>query len=353
VDGKDIIVKLSSDAFTLGTDAKKYRVMGYIKDIGTTAQAADFAAAAGNADLEFVLPTLNSEIAYVKGVYDSFGSYIDYQNSGMKYTTAAGATGTVPYNNIITPDYMYLRAYDDTFRAEYLKDVGTAFPATNYGTVYYVNSTDNKVHFASVDNSSATYSIVAGTDAVLTLKDASGNVVNDASGNPVVPTWNDGGMYDVYQGNHIGDSYFNTDGNGVAWYLLSDEAELQGFEGYTTKYHHTSATAALDSATKDLVNLATMKDLADYCIDNNLGNIAGVATKADYSGGWFGMSIDTTKDATTGSITSADITLALTPNWGNYSFPDGLIGAEYHSLGAAKDAALETALGTTYVKHAA
>lgn len=353
VDNKDIIVKLSSDAFTLGTESTKYRVMSYIKDIGTTAQAADFAAAAGNADLEFALPTLNSEIAYVKGVYDGFGSYIDYQNNYVKYTKASGGNGYAYYNNIITPDYMYFGAYDDTFRADYLKGAGTAFPATKYGTVYYVNSTDNKVHSASVDNSSAAYSIVAGTDAVYTVKDSSGNVVNDASGNPVQATWNDGGKYDVYQGSHIGNSCFNTDDNGVAWYLLSDEAETQGFQGYTTKYHHTSATAALDSATKDLVDMASMKDLADYCIDNNVGGIATVVTKADYSGGWFGMSIDTTKDATTAAITSADIVLALTPTWGNYAFPDGLASAEYHSLGTAKDAALETALGTTYVKHAA
>jgi hypothetical protein len=161
--------------------------MGYIKDIGTTAQAADFAAVAGNADLEFALPTLNADVQLAKQYFDNHDDYISVNalNSGVKDTS--GHTIYVDYNDYITKDYLFFGDYNAAVRADYKAQTKADFPAAKYGTVYYVNSTDHKVHVASVDSSAVPYTIVSGTDKLATAKDGT------------QLTWNDGGSYDCYQ----------------------------------------------------------------------------------------------------------------------------------------------------------
>ena len=339
VDGKDIIVKLSSDAFTLGTDAKKYRVMGYIKDIGTTAQAADFAAVAGNADLEFALPTLNADVQLAKQYFDNHDDYISVNalNSGVKDTS--GATIYVDYNDYITKDYLFFGDYNAAVRADYKAQTNADFPAAKYGTVYYVNSTDNKVHVASVDSSAVPYTIVSGTDKLATANDGT------------QLTWNDGGSYDYYQANNFGYSYFSTDNSGVNWYLLSSDLQACPFDqSATAMYHSTEAIAALNSMSMD-VGFSDLSAMGTYLLQE-IPSLAAVAT--GMSGGWLGMTVTKNTDATSGDVTSLNVTIGITPIFApGYGFNGGAFQFEYNNIGDAKCADLETALGTTCVKHAA
>jgi hypothetical protein len=340
VDDKDIIVKLSSDAITLGTDTK-YRVMGYIKDIGTTAQAADFAAVAGNADLEFALPTLNADVQLAKQYFDNHDDYISVNalNSGVKDTS--GHTIYVDYNDYITKDYLFVGDYNAAVRADYKAQTKADFPAAKYGTVYYVNSTDHKVHVASVDSSAVPYTIVSGTDKLATAKDGTQF------------TWNDGGSYDFYQANNFGYSHFSTDNSGVNWYLLSSDLQACPFDQSATAiamYHSTEAIAALNSMSMD-VGFSDLSAMGTYLLPKIPG-LADVAT--GMSGGWLGMTVTKNTDATSGDVTSLNVTIGITPIFApGYGVPGGAFQFEYNNIGDAKCADLETALGTTYVKHAA